>query len=227
MSCENVHEQIPQLLNRRLAGEQRNHMLAHLAECQDCSARVEDQDEVRALLRSMGQERAPSRLTAQLRVLASHERERLLGRQSIGERLRRLAGTIRLWTDNLMRPMALPFAGGTLSAIVLFGALLPTLAFQHDYTYDVPIALFTDPALEDVGQSHLNNDGETVLELTVDERGRFSEAAVSKGKLSPGMMNDLLFYRFTPATSFGQPTWGKVTVTFRRIMGGTHIVVRG
>jgi hypothetical protein len=144
----------------------------------------------------------------------------------VGDVLRYWRDSARLTLDNLMRPLALPFAGGVLSAFVLFSSLMPTFAFQRDYRNDVPIALFTDPALEEIGHSHLSVD-DTVLHMTIDERGRVSDVVSPQGKLTPEMENDLLFYRFAPATAFGQPTWGRVTVTFRRSASGSHIVVRG
>jgi len=61
----------------------------------------------------------------------------------------------------------------------------------------------------------------------IDERGRVMDSSIPQGKLSPEMVNDLLFYRFAPATAFGVPTWGRVTVTFRRVADGNRIVVRG
>jgi hypothetical protein len=158
--------------------------------------------------------------------MASKERVRQMSRRSLGSWVRYWAASGRLMVDNLMRPVALPFAGGVFSAVLLFGTLVPTLAVQRSIGADVPIALFTDPTLEDVGHGH-NSDVETVIELTVDERGRVSDYSIPQGKLSPEMENDLLFYRFAPATAFGQPTWGRVTVTFRRTNGGSFIVVRG
>ena len=51
--------------------------------------------------------------------------------------------------------------------------------------------------------------------------------SVQQGRVSPEMQADLskmmFFSRFTPATWFGQPTNGKVLVSFRRI----NYVVRG
>jgi hypothetical protein len=168
----------------------------------------------------------PARLAAQLQIAASKDRQRRLARRGFVEMVRHWGGYVALTIDNMMRPMALPFAGGLLSAVVLFSSLVPTFAIQRDYRNDVPISLFTDPALEEVGHSHWTGD-DTVLHLTIDERGRVTDVVSSQGKLTPEMENDLLFYRFAPATAFGYPTWGRVTVTFRRSAGGSHIVVRG
>jgi putative zinc finger protein len=226
MSCDKVQQLIPQLFGRKLAGEARENVLQHLADCRRCSARAESLDGVRAMLREMRAIPVPARLTAQLRIAASKERVRQLSRRSLGEWLRCWADSGRLTVDNLMRPLALPFAGGVFSAFLLFSALVPTLVVQRSIGADVPISLFTDPTLEDIGHGH-NSDVETIMELTVDERGRVTDYSIPQGKLSPEMENDLLFFRFAPATAFGQPTWGRVTITFRRTNGGSFIVVRG
>jgi len=226
MSCDQVGALISELLDRRLGVDERGDVLQHLAECRKCRGRFEAFERVRSGLCSMRSVSVPARLSAQLRIAASKERVRVLSRGSLRLWMRHWGECARLAMDNLMRPLAVPFAGGILSALVLFSSLVPSLAFQRDYRNDVPTMLFTDPALEEVGHSHLSAD-ETVLELIIDERGRVTDYAIPQGKLSPEMVNDLLFYRFAPATAFGVPTWGRVTVTFRRIADGSRIVVRG
>lgn len=226
MRCEHVLELISQLLDRRLDAATRGDVLDHLAACRQCQERFTAYERMRANLRAMGSVPVPARLAAQLQITASKERQRHLSRRNLAQTLRHWGGYVRLSMDNLMRPLALPFAGGLLSAVVLFSSLMPTFAIQRDYRNDVPIALFTDPALEELGHSHWTN-ADTVLRLTIDERGRVTDVVSSEGKLTPEMENDLLLWKFTPATAFGYPTWGRVTVTFRRSGSGNHIVVRG
>jgi hypothetical protein len=56
------------------------------------------------VLRSLRPRVPPSGLTTSLRVLASRERQRRLGAD--------WPGRLRLFAANLMRPLALPLAGG-------------------------------------------------------------------------------------------------------------------
>jgi anti-sigma factor RsiW len=226
MSCLNTQELIPQLLDRELAGREREEVLQHLAECRECSSRHKSLQDLRGTLRQMQAVSVPPQLAVQLRVTASRERDRALNRGTMAQRFRHWADCSQLMLDNLMRPMALPFAGGILSTLVLFFTLAPTFVVQRNYANDVPTALFTDPSLEEIGHYHSPPD-ETVLLLSVDERGRVSNFTVPQGSLTPEMLSDLLLYRFAPATAFGLPTSGRVTVTFRRSAGGNHIVVRG
>ena len=135
MSCENVQELISPLLDRRVpVGEQEN-VLAHLESCRQCSAQFESMQKVRAVLRTMDDAPMPVDLTATLRVLASHEHERRLSRATLSSRARFWSDRARLWFDNLMRPLALPFGGGLLSALIMFSILVPNLTVQHDVVF--------------------------------------------------------------------------------------------
>ncbi|HWB87308.1 MAG TPA: zf-HC2 domain-containing protein [Bryobacteraceae bacterium] len=222
MSCENMQEQMSLLLDRRLSGETRGHVLDHLASCDSCKAQMANMAYLHAALHGMSTPRMPAALEGKLSVLASHERVRRLSHRSVAARIHYWAGRLQLCFDNMMRPVALPVAGGLLSALLLFGMLLPSLNFLHNFRNDVPLALSTDPSL--VALSPVSGLGETVVELTIDEHGRVTDYNVTHGTLTPEMENNLLFSRFAPATLFGQPTWGKVFVSFRH---STPIIVRG
>jgi hypothetical protein len=214
MSCDNVHEMVSSLLDRRVTEREEESILAHLGSCRHCGAEFESMQELRAALRDIDQPVMPAGLSAKLRVLASHERVRRLSRVSLPARAEHWASWMRLAFDNLMRPLALPFAGGILSALVIFAMLVPTLAFPHNYRNDVPLwMILTNPALEEMNP--VSAGGEIVVELTIDERGRVTDYTITRGKPTAEQLNDLiLFSRFAPATVFGHPTWGKVV--FRR-----------
>jgi hypothetical protein len=91
---------------------------------------------------------------------------------------------------------------------------------------DVPTGFYTAATLVEVAPLGIHND-ETVVALYVDAKGQATDYSVQQGNVSPEMQADLtkmmFFSRFTPATWFGQPTNGKVLVSFRRI----NYVVRG
>jgi len=162
----------------------------------------------------------------ELQVLASHERARWNATKTLPLALHAWAVDLKLAVDNLMRPLALPFAGGLVSALLLFSLLVPTLGFRRSVLNDVPTRFYTAATLVEVAPTGINND-ETVVALYVDAKGQATDYSVQQGKVSPEMQADLttmMFYsRFTPATWFGQPTNGKVLVSFRRI----NCVVRG
>jgi hypothetical protein len=125
-----------------------------------------------------------------------------------------------------MRPLAVPLAGGLASALLLFSLLVPTLGFRPSVLNDVPTRLYTAATLVEAAPLGANSD-ETVVAVYIDAKGQATDYSVQQGKVSPAMQADLtqmmFFARFTPATWFGQPTNGKVLVSFRRI----NYVVRG
>jgi len=232
MSCDNVQKLISLLLDRRVpAGEQGN-VLAHLESCSQCGAQFESMQKVRAALRAMNQAPMPADLTAKLRVVASHERERRLSRSTFTGHLRYWTDRARLWSDHLMRPFALPFGGGLVSALVLFSVLVPSLTIQH---LEADAGLFTDPygqvvVVESSGvytpetganvpkiepTYALYPDDANVVWLMIGENGKVLDYSVTKGRLTPDMQSIIMISKFSPATFLGLPTSGLVQLVQR------------
>jgi hypothetical protein len=134
--------------------------------------------------------------------------------------------SFRLWSQNLMRPLAIPTAGGFLSAVVLFcllpiGMISPSLALSVATITDVPTALYTDATVKSISPVGFT-DEDVVVELTIDDQGRILSYTIPDCPHSvkcPGLRRNiessLLFTQFTPATTFGQPMSGKVRLSFR------------
>jgi hypothetical protein len=226
MSCLQVRKLLSPFLDGCLAGEQRDSVLQHLASCQECGANLASLGDSRNRLRALKSRRVPERLAAELRVLASHARQRQLAGGSVQAALRGWMDRFQLAMANMMRPVALPIAGGVLSALVMFSMLVPTLNFHHNFRDDVPILAgisYTTPILEEVSP-FCNGTEDSTLELTIDERGQISDYRVSEGIMTKELANDLLFTHFSPATFLGQPIPGKFILGFRR---GRTIVVKG
>jgi hypothetical protein len=179
--------------------------------------------QMRSSLRNMARPSVPPALAAQLRVMASHECARQVARRNFAARVQHLFAATRLAFDNMMRPVAVPFAGGLLSALVLFSVLVPSLTFRHNFGDEPPTAVFTYPDGRIVGQmeyvrmepvsASIASD-ETVLELVIDPTGRVRDFYVSRGKITADMASVILLSQFNPATIFGQPTWGRVQLVY-------------
>ena len=237
MSCQSVQDRLSWFLDRILTDEEREKIAAHLASCAACSARHQSLEKMRAALRRMDNPTVSAALATRLRVLASHERQRQLARSSLVAWLRHAAGNAELSFDNLMRPMALPFAGGLLSALLLFGMLVPNLSFRHNFADDLQLAVSGASAPDGRLVESLPADGaptwiwtgasvrldpgddtgdgdDTILELDIDETGRVSDYSVQGGQLTPEMATLILFSRFTPATLNGRAISGKTRVVF-------------
>lgn len=230
MSCDNVQERISSLVDRNPAVAEREEMLAHIGSCRSCSEHLKSQQTARTALRSLGASAIPAELSARLRVIASHERQRRLSRISLAARLRDWNARLQLLIDNLMRPLAFPFAGGLVSSLMMFGLLVPSLTFQHAFADQ---ALFTYPDGEvvvlapngtymsvpesenaprisraDVAPPETAN----VVDLTVDPSGRVSDWSVTRGELTPDLANIIMLGQFSPATNMGVPIPSKVKV---------------
>jgi hypothetical protein len=226
MSCQTVQSSLSEFLDHRVSGEERTRVTLHLAGCRECAAQLRELSELRNGLRSLPRVAVPDRLRTELQVLASHEHARWNATKTLPLALRDWSANIKLAVDNLMRPLAVPLAGGLASALLLFSLLVPTLGFRPSVLNDVPTRLYTAATLVDVAPLGISND-ETVVALYVDAKGQATDYTVQRGDVSPQMQADLtkmmFSSRFTPATWFGQPTNGKVLVSFRRI----NYVVRG
>src|SRR5579872_122465 len=110
MSCQSVQDRLSWFLDRVLVEEERENVAAHVASCPACSARLQSLEKMRAALQRLDKPAVSAALAMRLRVLASHERQRQLSHMSLMAWLRFCRGRAELLFDNLMRPMALPFA---------------------------------------------------------------------------------------------------------------------
>jgi hypothetical protein len=236
MSCENVQKRISLLLDRRLAADERGSVLAHLESCRSCARELEFMQDMRATMRGMSQPMVPPELTARLRVAASHHRAGIERRRDLRARLEHWGVRVRLAFDHMMRPIALPFAGGLLSSFACFLFLLPSLSFQHNYGLEAPIAFredpgivadFTDPVGSIVGVKDIKNvslasgssvitGNEVSLTVLVDPSGQVQDWNVYGGELTDEMKQVIMFSKFIPATVSGQPTWGLKQLVFTR-----------
>lgn len=230
MNCEWVESRITAYVDGLLEDEERRLLVAHLAACRRCALRSEQHRQLRASLRALPQRRPPQRLTTELRILASRERARILRPAGLAGMWTRLAESFALATANLMRPVAIPFAGGLVSAIVLFGVLAPMLIIRPASAIeDVPTGLTTEASvLSTISYGPL--DEEIVVDVYIDEFGRMMDYSIPAGQQWSGapevrrsVENTLLCTKFTPATMFGQPASGKARITLRR----SHMDVRG
>jgi hypothetical protein len=217
MNCKSVVNLLSAHIDGLLAAEEQRALLLHVGRCSDCAVRLEQVARVRRALRGLPARTPPQHLTTMLRVAASRERERTLARRKPFEYVTR---GFRLWAENLMRPIALPFAGGLVSAVLLFSMLIPTFALRRPITdrEDIPNNLFTEPTIK--ASMPFGFDGDVDVEALVDDQGRMVNYTILSGpntiEVRRAIENNLLFTEFTPATSFGTPTYGKINIRFQR-----------
>ena len=199
----------------------------HVRQCPDCTRRLEEHQRIRRALGSLPRVTAPVELSWKLRSTAARELT-LARREGSGSRWGHWLSRQRLAFRNEMRPLALPFAGGVCSAVLLFSMVLPTFTLARGTSPDVPTNLSTPASVRSMPPLGFGA-GEAVVDLTVDGSGRIvdyeivSENGASKDALRRSIENTLLFTTFNPGTSFGQPTYGRIRLTFR----SSRIEVRG
>jgi hypothetical protein len=225
MSCQHTQNALSAFLDRALSGTESDRVAAHIAGCRKCAARARELGDSQNLVRALPQKNVPAMLSSQLQVLASHERVRRS--TSLWQRWLQSA---RLLINNLMRPIAIPFAGGVSAALVLFSMLTPSLTIAHaDARTDIPFYwLYTQGTMIDTPPFSFPGEEVEVL-LTIDRNGQITDYACPDAKVSRQVMdkigNSLLFSSFEPPTKLGYPFSGKIRVTFKKV--GDHIVVRG
>ena len=187
-------------------------------------------EQIRGTLRALPVHSPPRELATRLRILASRERLRNSRRNNLSATLAFWLDHTRLWMNNLMRPLAIPAAGGLFAAVILFSMMAPALTVNRRPASDVPSALATEATLQSSLPVGLG-DEEIVIDVVMDERGDVVDYSIPKGQLwfsNPAIRKNvestLVFTRFTPATIFGQPLAGKTRIRFVR---RSHLDVKG
>ncbi len=225
MSCPSVRRNLSAYVDRSLPAVDRSGVGEHLAQCPECACEARELAEVRSLLRRVPVIPTPRWLSTNLLVLASRERVRQQRYSSWRALARDLTARAQLAVDNLMRPVALPVAGGLVAALFLFSMLVPSLQSLSGPLSERPTGLYTEPTVATVSPFGVSD--EVVVELVLDSEGRIIDYAVPNRQVDRELIrqigNMILFTSFHPATSFGQPTSGRLTVSFSR----SHIVVKG
>ena len=184
--------------------------------------------DVRHLLRGLPEREPAADLRLRLRVLASKESSRRRSRVTWYQLTRTWLSDFALLANNLMRPLAIPTAGGFVSALLLFGVLAPGLATRGSVAgQDVPTVLYTEASVRSFTPFGFHNVALTV-EVTIDGEGRVIDYSIpseftASPELHRSIGNNLLFTQFTPVRSFGQPVKAKVRISFQ----SSHIDVRG
>jgi len=224
MNCRKVRRTALADLQAALSPAERDEVMAHLNVCQACALEFLERRLLRDGLRALPKKTPPPELGLRLRVVAS----RHLHRQRRG-RFERTLDRLVLDFEDMMRPLAVPLAGGLMSTIFLFAMLVPSLAVRISFAHDVPIGLTTEATLKSAAPISFDS-GDAVVDVTVDDQGRMLEYSIvsdrsreDNASFCQSIANYLLFTTFTPGTSFGQPVGGTIRLNFR----SSYVNVRG
>jgi hypothetical protein len=224
MNCRIADEKISLWLDGLVGAEELRNLKQHIEACNVCALRAHQFETLKATLAALPVAKPPRGLNTALLVVASQARRDQLRRQDFDSVLRDLREKGQLWMSNLMRPLAVPVAGGILTALLLFVMLAPMYGIRDLRLADVPTGtmLSTRAALKSSISFGLSDD-DVVVDVLVDGAGRLLDYSIPVD-LTPGITkelrkcieNTLLCTQFTPATMFGMPKVGKLRITLRR-----------
>ena len=226
LNCRSVQNTLWDYAAGAVEEDERHGIAMHLEDCRDCDwmYRAEVRS-MRAGLKSLPAKTVPSMVSTKLAVIASRERSRAMLRRDLKARLSELRSSAKLLFDNLLKPIAVPAAGGMLASLFCFVAIVDTLHYHPEWQADIPVGLFTQVTLNDLSPFSVEGTDMIGVQLTVDPDGAVSDFELPQGKVSPEEMKEIgnlvLFSTFKPATAFGQPVTGKIRVDIR------HINIRG
>ena len=224
MKWWNAKGRISAYLDNAIPVAERQAMRQHLNVCRDCALESKEQLRLRRALGSLPARIPPVDLALRLRVGASRAKAEVRG----PGRWPRFRSRLSLALDNLMRPLALPAAGGLCSAIFLFSALVP--AFMPTYAmartvspWDPPTMLITEPMVKYMAPIAFG--GDAVVDVNVDDHGCIlgysivSSTGPDNEQLRHSIESNLVFTEFWPATAFGVPVAGTIRISYRSPAG--------
>ncbi len=229
MKCHEVNRRVSAYLDGVTGAEERRGIEMHLAGCAACTQEAQQLAQLRTRLRALPAHTPPPEFSMRLRVMAAREHALKQAQANRRALLERWFDELSLAAHNMMRPLALPFAGGLLSALMLFGMLVPQVWRRTSVNEDVPTMLTTEAGLKSALSFGLGDD-DIVVDVLVDESGRLLDYWVPDGQhwgsdpeLRRRVESTLVCTQFTPATMFGMPASGKLRITLRR----SHMEVKG
>ena len=199
----------------------------------DFEKRLPSDEALTRLLRSLPRRSVPAQVRGSLRVLASHELDRAAGKGIAW------FDRVRLFSRDLMRPLALPLAGGVFSTIVLFSMFGPIYSAQGRNGFDIPIPPSLrsqatvlssdrggqrDPTVLKTAPMLAYGADDVIVDVMVDGQGRMidytivsADASHADASKNDGLRRSigavLLLTEFHPATTLGRPVAGKVRLS--------------
>lgn len=219
MTCHWARQKLTAYIDQQLRADEFAVLRRHLLSCEDCHQGYEYQARLSSPLRELPRMAPPADLATSIRVRLSPQT-----RMSFWERW-------QVHLGNLMRPVALPAAGGLLTALILFGVLIPAVSFTRaaGADNDVPTVFGTEPRIKMASPFPMDQD--LLVEAWVDEQGKISSfevlnpaSSVTETELRNQLSNVLLTMFFEPATAFGQPISGRMLLSFSRM---SRVTIRG
>lgn len=209
-SCSEIRSHFSDYIDGVCPQETIHSLRYHLAHCPPCAADLERYEALHTQLHYLSRRHVTPQLALRLRVQMSQELHR-----NFFQRLK-----VRL--ENVFRPVLLPSVAGVFGALICIGLVMGTGMPRPSNIPDVPLDLVTPPRVQVLAPMDFDTGGRPlVLETYVNAKGRVTSYKILSGQQSPGLthrLDRMMYYSlFQPATTFGQPTSGRLVLSFRRI----------
>jgi hypothetical protein len=220
VSCGFVMERLAAYVDEALDANEALSVRRHASECAVCRARIEEHRRTASSLKALGRVLAPPHVRTQLRVVASRENARQVRWRSVPAFLRWLGEEASLRLNNVMRPFAIPVAGGLTAATVVFSMIVSSYPVGGSTLDDVPTPVYTAAVFKGIVPLDFARH-DVIVDLVIDPHGRILDYRIAGGDaagdpaVQRSIENILLFTEFKPATSFGQRVPGKVRISFQ------------
>jgi hypothetical protein len=218
MKCTEAKSLFSPYLDGVLAGGERQSIAKHLESCETCDHEYALLSRTLYMVSELGRKPAPPDLALKLRVAISQEMSMTLDR-----RLQRLGVRI----EEAVNAFMLPATGGLVTAVLMFGLLIGSFMIIPRGVVsgsDIPTVLYKPPKLTAAPFSDafiINAEAPVIIEADVDSNGRLEDYRIISGQDSAEVRKQLdrslIFTVFEPAISFGQPSPGKVVLSFSNI----------
>jgi len=217
MKCSVAKKLMSSYVDGCVSRSQLAQMNEHVRACMECAAHFASMQRMQSLVGSLGRKTAPPELALKLRVALSQE---------MANTRRSRLEMLRVRWENAFNATMIPATAGLLTTFIIFGLLISFLyPIQVRASNDVPTVLYTPAQLQStpfelsVGDTSAES---LVVEAYVGPDGRVQDYRILSApedaqSILPQLKNMLIFTTFQPATSFGQPTSGRVILTFSKV----------
>jgi hypothetical protein len=224
-SCKSVRRSMWDYVTGGLDDVDRQLVGYHVQDCRDCDLHRKEVRSLRSGLRNLPVMHVPPILNTRLRVIASRERSRQLVRQDFQSWMKELKRQAWLLFDNLLKPFAVPAAGGILASFLCFGVIVDTLHIGPDWQNDLPLGISTEVAIDELSPFSCGHK-DVMVQLSVDSDGKVTDYELPQAAhASPEELQEIgnlvLYSTFTPAVRSG---W---RVSSKRWIIMSHISVKG
>jgi hypothetical protein len=228
LSCEKVKVFLPGYFDGALPADggkfTRASVHAHIQGCGPCRLELSRYQKLQQLLGNTERVAPPNTLSVEIRMALARAREN----SNPVHWLRRLYDRADLMRQNILAPLAIPAAGGLVSAIMIFTMILPSYANGPLRNFlgvidEMPAMSFQPARIDTLAGFSVSGLGDSasksgvVVEATVGVDGDVVEYRILAGPDNPAVRRSLdqilLMSRFHPEVSFG-----------RRIAGGRVIM---